>query len=297
MSICSVKLKSNYLFGPTDVSIVLPNPPMDGNPREFYESGDKFPVLWLLHGGKNTFRDWLLGTNVGRYAIERGIILVIPDGQNSDFTNHSEFGDGYYFLDFFFEELMPFIYNWFPASDKPEDNFIAGNSMGCAATWIYGLLYPEKFGCIAPLSNQPLNYEYLEPYRNLTSAEFRAIVAADKHAFPSAYGILTGGIHVKEVNTIAKYPTVGDFLDSYEHTWARFREAAAAEKLPKVYLPGTTRDGKMLEFKEYADALRVKNIAYDLSDVNAHCFDFWESAVRKFLDFAGLKKVDYFVGS
>lgn len=298
MSEYMVKLKSVYLNDIAEINIVMPNPPMNRDPEEFYRSGKKFKVLWLLHGGRDTYRDWFSFSNVVRTALQYGIMLVMPNGHDSDFVNHPEMGDGYLFHDFFFRELMPYIYNWFPASEKQEDNLLAGNSMGCAATWQYGLQHPEKFGYIAPLSNQPLDYRYLEPYRDMSGAEFRAKALADKNAFAPAYGLPDEGIHIKEVNTISKYATVGEFLDSYENTMARFEDAVKTGRLPKVYIPGGTepRDRKLLEFKKHVEELGLSGFTFSITDENTHCFAFWEKAVRDFLDFAGVKKIDYYIG-
>lgn len=300
MSECIIKLKSIYLNDINEVKVVLPNPPMRTatNPEEYYSSGQKFKVLWLLHGGRDTLRDWFSFSHVARLALQYGIMLVMPDGHDSDYVNHPEIGDGYYYSDFFFKELMPFIYNWFPASSAPEDNFLAGNSMGCAATWQYGILHPGKFGCIAPLSNQPLDYSHLEPYRAMGSAEFRAIALADEHAFKPAYGGVGEGIHIKEINTICKYQSIGEFLDSIENTMPRFLEAAVDGRLPKAWVPCGVepRDRKLQMFKESCEQAGLNNIHFEVFEEDTHCFGFWEKSVELFLEYLQIPKINYFIG-
>lgn len=309
MSEYSINLRSHILLGPTDISVIMPNIPQGVKPKDFYDSGKKFRVLWLLHAGDGDRYDWLNYTalpailasgtarnlSTSRLIPEHEVIAVIPNGLNSDFANHPEFSDGYNFSDYFFEELMPFIYNWFPASDNPKDNFLAGCSMGGAATWMYGLYHPEKFAAIAPLSSAPKGYGYLEPYRALSAAEFRAKATADKKAFPAGFGNPKAGIHVKEINMITKYSTVGDFLDSYEHTWDRFREVAMAGKLPKIYLPcGATCEAddlscqRVYEFKKYAEELGVNDIVFDFVPGYGHSYDFWRHIMPKVLTFFGI---------
>jgi S-formylglutathione hydrolase FrmB len=291
MSEYAINLKSSILFGPTDVSVIVPNPRAGENAKEFYSSGKTYKVLWLLHGGMGDRNDWLRNTNVGRYAQEREVIVVIPNALNSDFANHPQFADGYNFSDFFFDELMPFIYNWFPASDDPKDNFIAGFSMGGAATWMFGLQHPEKFMGIAPLSSSPRNYEFLEPHRELTSGEFRAMVMADRTAFPSGYGNPKNGMLTKEINMVAKYPTVGGFLDSCEHTWERFREAASSGTLPKIYVACGIEDRsyrKVLAFQKYAEELGVNDIVYNFVPGEGHSFECWNGVIPNMMDFFGV---------
>lgn len=288
MSEYAINLRSSILCGPTDLSVIVPNPPAGGNAKEFYTSNKKYKVLWLLHGGMGDRHDWLRNTNIACHAQEREVILVIPNALNSDFANHPQFADGYNFSDFFFDELMPFIYNWFPASDDPKDNFLAGFSMGGAATWMYGLHHPEKFQGIAPLSSSPRNYAFLEPYRYRSSGEFYATAMADRMAFPSGYGNPKNGMLLKEINMIAKYPTVGDFLDSYECSWERFREVAAAGKLPKTYVACGVEDRsyqKVLAFKKFAEELGVNTIVYDFVPNEGHSFECWNSVLPNMLDF------------
>ena len=295
MSEFAINFRSSVLSGPTDLSVIVPGPRGGETPKEFYGAGKKYKVLWLLHAGKGDRNDWLRSISVSRMIAEREVIAVIPNALNSDFANHPHFGHGYNFSDFFFEELMPFIYNWLPASDDPKDNFLAGISMGGAATWMYGLYRPEKFAAIAPCSSAPKTYSFLEPYRALTAAAFRAEVMADPKAFPAQSGNPEDGMHVKELNMIAKYSTVGDFLDSYEHTWDRFREVSAAGKLPRTYLPcgiscGPTDKSseRVLKFKGDAEKLGATNIMYDLVPGYGHNFEFWQYIFPKVLEFFGI---------
>src|SRR5258705_5340893 len=48
--------------------------------------GTKLPVVYLLHGGGGGFRDWSNYSDVARFA-ERGLILVMPEGNESYCTN------------------------------------------------------------------------------------------------------------------------------------------------------------------------------------------------------------------
>lgn len=76
---------------------------------------------------------------------------------------------------------MPYIHGWFPASDRPEDNFIAGASMGGNGAMAIGFGSPELFGEIGILSCAARYIEYLRPYRTMTSAEIRLAGRDEKH--------------------------------------------------------------------------------------------------------------------
>ena len=292
MSELSVKLRSSILCGPVDLSIIMPSPEVGASTQDYYKAKKKFKVLWLLHAGNGDGKDWLGKVAVQRHAENRECIIVMPSAINSDFANHPQFAYGYNYSDFFFDELMPFVHNWLPASTLPEDNYLCGLSMGAAATWMYGLYKPELFGAIAPVASSLRKYSFLEPYRQLSADEFRKQALSDRKAFPSGYGNPANGIQIKEINMITKYSTVGDFLDSYECTWERFAEVVKEGRLPRTYMTCGTGDrsyNKVLELKEYAQSLDAGNIEYDFvpdhSGGYAYCdlvmpriFDFFEIA-------------------
>jgi putative tributyrin esterase len=100
-------------------------------------------VLWLLHGTFGDHTDWLRKSNIELYACEKQLIVVMPSALNSYYSNWDRCMMGYGMYDFLTEELMPLVYSWFPASDKREDNFISGLSMGGGGTLKYALGHPN----------------------------------------------------------------------------------------------------------------------------------------------------------
>lgn len=79
----------------------------------------------------------------------------MPSALNSNYANWPSFSTGFNMYDYIFEELMPVIYNWFLASDKREDNYIAGLSMGGRGTGVLAFNHPKKFAATAVLSATP----------------------------------------------------------------------------------------------------------------------------------------------
>jgi dipeptidyl aminopeptidase/acylaminoacyl peptidase len=51
--------------------------------------GQKLPVVYLLHGGGGGYRDWTNDSDVAKYR-ESGLILVMPEGGSSYYTNSAE---------------------------------------------------------------------------------------------------------------------------------------------------------------------------------------------------------------
>ena len=288
MTEMKLSLFSKHLNGPTNVTILLPSPAI-GTDESMYTTDTELPVLWLLHCGCSDGHDWTHYSILPRLLSARKCIAVIPDGLNSDFYNHPEFGDGYAFADYFFDELMPFVQNWLPGAADAARNYLAGASMGSLGAWTLLLMHPERFGGIAPLSGIPRDYSYLESYRAMTSAEFRALASADPHQFPAGYGNPRHGMWYKEINMICKYPTVGDFLNSDENNWNRFCDAARSGLLPeKIFLTGGSEEAglkKLIAFLEQA------NVSFNCRLVEGrggHGFDFWDAFLPEMLDYFDL---------
>lgn len=218
--------------------------------------------------------------------------MVAPIAPNSDFANQPEVGEGFYFEDFFIKELVPFVRKWFHGSADPKDNMITGCSMGCAASWRYGIAYPNIFGHIGALCNQPLDYSYLEPYRDLTNDQFRELTKTVH--IHTVYGIDSQGLHAKELNNICRFETVGGFLDSIENTWTRFDEAVENGTLPDVFLPGSNEKQwgpGISKFQKHCEELGAKNVTFDLYEgIQTHNAKFWDYAVECFLEHSGFHK-------
>ncbi|MCD7790494.1 MAG: esterase family protein [Bacteroides thetaiotaomicron] len=291
MSELNIKFKSCYLSGYINVIITIPNASDGMDTTAFYSSNRTYPVLWMLHGGYGTVADWFTYRKTPRYVAERDMIMVAPIAPNMDFSNQAEVFEGFYFEDFFIKELIPFVRNWFHGSPDSQENLIAGDSMGCAASYRYGLAYPQIFGHVGALCNEPLDYSYLEPYRNLTKQEFRELAKRERIA--TAYGIDSGVLHAKELNMICRYATVGDFLDSYENTLARLDDGAKNGTLPDIFVPGSIEKkwgAGMSNFRKHCEEKNIKNVTFDLYDMPTHNSKFWDHSVELFLEHAGFHK-------
>lgn len=200
MNIVTLRMKSKILFTPTEITILLPE-----NAKSKQE---RYPVLWFLHGANEDNRSYLYSQNFEEIMRRHEMIVVMPYALNSDFANHMEFGTGYAYADFFFEELMPYIFRFFPASSDPSRNYLAGYSMGGAATLMYALYRPECFGHYAVLGSSVRRSDFLKPYLDWSGEAFRARAMANPHQFPTEFGDPEVGIKLKEINMISRYPTV-----------------------------------------------------------------------------------------
>ncbi len=287
MAVFNLELFSKSLMCVTQVTVLMPSLTMDEDPTVFYGSGRKYKVLWLLHGSNSNQNDWVKYTNIVPYAESRDLIVVMPSVLNSDYTNYLTFADSFNVWDYLPNELMPMIYNWLPASSRREDNFIAGMSMGGNGALMYAVGHPELFGGAAILSSTAREIEYLRPLASLTAEQFRN-VSTDPIRCPGPNGT---GMRLKEINQVAKYPTVQDFLNSYENLWDRLPEAAAKGNLPRLYICCGTRDKNVypryLRFRQYMDHLGIQATWQEYEGYR-HEYPMWDIAIQKALDFFGI---------
>ncbi len=112
-------------------------------------SNGKFPVLYLLHGLSDDETVWTRRTSIERYATEMNLAVVMPTTHRSWYTNAK---CGYNYYTHIAEEVPEIARSFFPLSEKREDNFIAGLSMGGYGAFKIGLRNPEKFAAAASLS-------------------------------------------------------------------------------------------------------------------------------------------------
>ena len=155
MALIHLNFESKYLCGNTDVNIILPEADRSMEPKEYYRHLKKYKVLWLLHGTYGDYSDWVRKTNVELYAYQRKIAVVMPSASNSNYADWDCFALGYKVYSYFTEELMPMIYASFPISNKREDNYIAGLSMGGKGAFLYALNHPELFNACYSFSFAP----------------------------------------------------------------------------------------------------------------------------------------------
>lgn len=121
-------IKCKSLQRRTSISVILPadNIHFLNDSEEIVEK--PYRTLYLLHGLYGSDDIFLANTSIQKFAEDHGIAIVIPCGENSfyldDVASHRMFGE------YVGHELLDITRNIFPLSEKREDTFIAGFSMG-----------------------------------------------------------------------------------------------------------------------------------------------------------------------
>lgn len=267
MALITMNFLSMCLGNNVDVNIIVPECPYTEKPADFYKSGKKYPVLWLLHGTFGDYTDWIRKSLIDLYASERDLIVVMPSAMNSNYANWPAFGTGYNMYDFLFDELMPMVYGYLPASDKREDNFIAGLSMGGRGTCVYALNHPEKFGGACILSAVPSDFTEMK----------------------KAGGPMWERMKKSAIN----FDSEEDFIHSYQNTIEVLKKQMEDKaELPRLLFGCGEEDSlyaPFLSFRKEAEKLGLKADFFSVPGMK-HEWRFWDQGIEYALDYFGIRK-------
>jgi S-formylglutathione hydrolase FrmB len=107
------------------------------------------PVLYLLHGLSDDDTIWLRRTSIERYVAPLGLAVVMPQVHRSFYADEHYGGRYWTFLS---EELPELLRSWFRVSQRRQDTFVAGLSMGGYGAVKWALRQPDRFAAAASLS-------------------------------------------------------------------------------------------------------------------------------------------------
>ena len=151
MAFCELHLFSSALGVQTTVNVIIPQKTNAGEIGvEKGQNSSDLKCLYLLHGLSDDHTIWMRRTSIERYAAKYGICVVMPFGGKSFYTD-MKYGEKYY--TFISEELPAKIREFFKVSDKREDNYIAGLSMGGYGALKAALRNTDKYEAVAGLSS------------------------------------------------------------------------------------------------------------------------------------------------
>jgi len=132
---------SDMIGNKTSINVLLPR-------RRTLE---KLPTLYLLHGYSDDHTVWMRHTSIERYAEMYQIAVIMPDVQRSFYCDIRNQQRGRYWQ-YVNNELIDLTRRMFPLSDKREDTYVAGLSMGGFGAFKLALNCPETFTAAASLS-------------------------------------------------------------------------------------------------------------------------------------------------
>ena len=216
---------------------------------------DGYKTVYLLHGLSDDHTIWHRRTSIERYAAEKGIAVVMPNGGRSWYTDEGE-----KYLTFIAEELPRVCHAFFRGmSDKAEDNFLIGNSMGGYGAVKIALLYPETFGGAGSLSGGFAIDMFSENY---FADEWQTAFGTDF----SAPSCLMGSRH--DVFKIAS-----DFK-------------AAGKRLPKLYIWCGKSDIFTEVNRDFSAHLNALSVPHKFEETEGeHNWHYWDKYVQNAIEY------------
>jgi S-formylglutathione hydrolase FrmB/lysophospholipase L1-like esterase len=116
------------------------------------KKGEKFPVLFILHGAYGGHEDWIAQTDVENLADKYRMILVFPDGSPFGWYVDSTIEKDMKYETYVSKELVSLVDKLFPAVSEKEGRGIMGLSMGGHGALLLAVKNPEIFGSASSLS-------------------------------------------------------------------------------------------------------------------------------------------------
>ena len=207
-----------------------------------------YRTVYLLPGYSGDYHSIYTMLGVRKQAELKGLVIVIPNGQNAFYIDHPERNANY--SRFVGEELIERTRDMFRLSDKREDTYIAGISMGGYGALLNGLRYHEVFSKVAAFSPATNPYTLME--------------------HPERGGFGTG-----------EFANMFGSREDFENSeWNINRNYAKADKadIPELFIGCGDRDIAVdLQVKEFRSVLDASDIPYSFFETTGnHDFDTWE---------------------
>ena len=249
MALITLQFLSETLGRQSEILVSIPQRRTNGEIGIGNAAGEgKYKTLLLLHGLSDDHTIWERRTCIERYATELGVAVVMADGERGFYTDN-KYGDAYY--TYISQEVLKIAREYLPLSEKREDTFIAGNSMGGYGAIKIALKNPDKFAAAAGLSS-----------------------VADVEKFMNEYSP-----HLKEriFGSMGKVPADEDL----------FELAKSCEKnplKPRIYM-GVGKSDFMYEENVRLQAL-FKTLDYDFTyreSEGSHDWEFWDEYILRSL--------------
>lgn len=145
MAYIELQYKSMALMRAVNVKVILPTDGMAGAVPE-----PPYKTLYLLPGYSATATELITYLGLRGQAELKGMAIVLPDGENlfyQDLPDRMTFYSTYVG-----KELVEMTRKLFPLSDKREDTYIGGISMGGYGALYNGLKYRDTFSKVVAFS-------------------------------------------------------------------------------------------------------------------------------------------------
>lgn len=257
MALLRCDFYSEVLRLSTSMTVILPE--RTGS-QTGVANGGRYKTLYLLHGLSDDHTIWTRRTSIERYVAPLGIAVVMPAVHRSFYTDMA-FGGAY--ETFVADELPEIVRSFFHLSERREDTYVAGLSMGGYGAFKLALHHPERFAAAASLSG--------------------ALGLSERAADPDS------DIRQDILNIFGVTPKVeGTADDLFRELERRVEEEAP---LPRLYLCCGENDflyQANLRFLDLARRLEVP-LEWQSDPGYEHTWDYWDLRIQSVLAWMGFQ--------
>ena len=264
MAIIEVNFISKCLMRTVTFNVIIPVDKF--GPQTENAEQKPLKTLYLLHGIFGNYTDWVNGTRIQAWAEANDLAVIMPSGENRFYLDDEKSGELY--GEFIGKELVEFTRKLFPLSDKREDTFIAGLSMGGYGAIRNGLKYAENFGCVIGLSAALVHDTWKDADNSAPIFTFR------RNYYEAIFG---------------EYDKVKGSDKDPKALLLKLKEEG--RPVPKMYLCCGTEDDLVTANRDFRDFLNENGV--DLTYVEGpgkHDWVFWDTYIKKVLDWLPLNR-------
>ena len=261
MALMHVKFFSDTLGMCVEMDAIIPQAVGGQIGLSSVADGGPYKTLYLLHGMSDDHTIWQRRTSIERYASDLGLAVIMPSTQLGWYTDMYH---GLKWWTYISEELPKICRKFFPLSEKREDTFAAGLSMGGYGAAKLGLRAGETFSNVATLSG--------------------GLSVGDILKDPE----LTDGRGDFWRNVFGPYE---EYSGSDNDLFALAEKRKALGMMPRVYQWCGTEDFLYKQNLAFRDHLQ--KLGYDLTYEEGpgdHQWKYWDEMIQRVLDWLPINK-------
>jgi putative tributyrin esterase len=252
----TIKFTSTTLSTGTSYNVVLP--------VEYGTSATtRYPVLYLLHGLTGHYTDWLTRTNIADYSSQYRIIVVMPEGNDSWYTDSATEKYETYIV----KDLLTDVQQRYRTIEARYGRAIAGLSMGGYGAFKFGLKYPGTFA-----------------FAGSMSGAFGVTRITEKEA----------GNATNWSNNLKVFGPLGGDTRKANDVFELIKQMTAGRvsALPYFYFDCGTEDSTLIfeSNRELSSLMLEKKIAHEFRELPGnHSWGYWDAQVQEVLKIASQK--------
>jgi S-formylglutathione hydrolase FrmB len=221
-------------------------------PAMYATSRQRYPVLYLLHGGGQdhtafAMRGWF------RALAAREMIIVTPNAGESWYVNSVADPKAMY-EDFVINDLVKYVDSRYRTVASRDGRAVAGISMGAWGAMLLGLKHPQVFGAIGALS-APFGISRQDPKMDMTSRTQQRFGAPDTP-------------------------------ERQERDPASLVATLALDSVPMLYLVCGNQDLFVADNRGFVQRLTARKIPYEYRELSpyGHSWDLWDGQLVNFIE-------------